>query len=155
METTIPSILTARPSRDLIVASEQTITREWWSCQEGRYNLFVSELVVEEAMKGDTDAAGRRMEILEGIPLLEIDENVIFLTRAILESGIIPQKAAADAAHIAVASRYAIDYLLTWNCKHIANAEIIRGLSYLVSETGYALPIICTPMEMMGGYDNE
>jgi len=154
IETTIPSLLTARPSRDMIIASEQEMTRNWWAYQEGRYDLFVSELVIEEALKGDSDAARRRMEAITGLPLLEIDENVLLLTNTILESGIIPQKAAADAAHIAVASRYAIDYLLTWNCKHIANAEIIRQLSFIVSQEDYTLPVICTPMELMGGYDD-
>ncbi|HDP35681.1 MAG TPA: DNA-binding protein [Candidatus Hydrogenedentes bacterium] len=137
------------------MAGQQEITRRWWSYQENRYRLFVSELVIEEAMKGDADAAQKRTEAIAGLPLLEVDDDIVFLTNALLESGIIPSKAAVDAAHIAVGCRYAIDYLLTWNCKHIANAEIIRGLSFVVSEAGYNLPVICTPLELMGGYDDD
>ena len=82
--------------------------------------------------------------------MLEIDEATIELTKAIMKSEVIPEKAAADAGHIAVASWHGIDYLLPWNCRHIANAEIVRRLAIVVSQSGYNLPVICTPMELMG-----
>ncbi len=152
LETTIPSVLTALPSRDIIAAGEQEITRNWWTCLKDRFELYVSELVIEEAMKGDADEAQRRLRVVKGLPLLEIDEETIQLTDIILETGIIPARAAADAAHIAIAARHAVDYLLTWNCRHLANAEIIRQISFHVSEAGFLLPIICTPLELSGGY---
>jgi hypothetical protein len=83
---------------------------------------------------------------------LDLDDESDYLTELILKSGTIPEKAAADAAHVAVATRHAIDFLLTWNCRHIANATIMRRLSELVSGEGYELPIICTPYGLLGGY---
>ncbi len=155
METTIPSYLTAMPSNNLIVAGEQAITREWWETRRGAYRLFVSEAVVEDSSKGDGTASQRRLGVLADIEELSIDEPVVFLSKKLVETGLIPQKASADAVHIAVASRHGMDYLLTWNCKHIANAEIIRRLSFIVAEAGYFIPIICTPRELFGGQENE
>ena len=155
LETTIPSFLTARPSSSLVLAGEQELTRQWWEARRESFTLFVSELVIEEAIKGDTEASGKRMRAIADVPVLEIDEETIRLTEEILRSGVIPERAAADAGHIAVASRHGIDYLLTWNCRHIANAEIIRRLESVVEAAGYSLPIICTPAELCGGQEDE
>ena len=155
IETTIPSFLTARPSNNLIVAGKQEVTRQWWEMRREKYELFVSELVFDEALKGDIDAAERRIAAIEGIPSLEIDNEVIRITERIIEAGVIPEKSASDAAHIAVASRHGVDYLMTWNCTHIANAEIIGKMSFLVAETGHYLPIICTPDELFGGQEDD
>lgn len=119
------------------------------------YRLFVSEAVIDEASRGDPSAAQRRLESIHGVENLSIDEQVISLTTEILSSDLIPGKAAADAVHIAVAARHGVDYLLTWNCKHIANAEIIRQISFIISKNGYFVPIICTPRELFGGQENE
>jgi predicted nucleic acid-binding protein len=113
LETTIPSYLTARPSNDLITAGEQAITREWWEQRRMVYRLFISEAVVEEASRGDVEASRRRLEVLSGLEELAIDEPSISLAQKLLEHGLIPQKAAADAIHIAVAARHGVDYLLT------------------------------------------
>lgn len=155
LETTIPSYLTARPSNNLIVAGEQALTRDWWEQRKSLYRLFVSEAVIDEASRGDPSAAQRRLESIHGVENLSIDEQVISLTTEILSSYLIPGKAAADAVHIAVAARHGVDYLLTWNCKHIANAEIIRQISFIISKNGYFVPIICTPRELFGGQENE
>lgn len=155
LETTIPSYLTARPSNNLIIAGEQAITREWWESRKAMYRLFISEAVVEEASRGDAEAARKRLEAISDLEELSIDEPVLSLTREILGTGLIPGKASADALHIAVAARHGIDYLITWNCKHIANAEIIRRVSYAISECGYFVPIICTPRELFGGEEDE
>lgn len=155
LETTIPSFLTAGPSNNLIVAGKQETTRQWWEQRKVKYDLFVSQLVIDEAAKGDAAAARRRLEIVEGISSLEIDAEVVRVTGKIMESGVIPLKAATDAGHIAVASRHGMDYLMTWNCTHIANAEILGRMSYLVSEAGYWLPIVCTPDELFGAEENE
>lgn len=155
LETTIPSFLTARPSNDLILAGQQQLTTRWWKSRKRHYRIFISELVIEETGRGDTAAANKRLAAIKPFPLLEIDHETIQLGSVILKSGIIPPKAAADAGHIAVAARHGIDYLLTWNCKHIANAEIIRHLDRLIRKCGYVPPTICTPTELFGGLENE
>lgn len=155
LETTIPSYLTARPPTNLIAAGEYAVTQQWWKTRSARYHLYISEAVVEEASRGDPNAAQRRLELISNLDELSIDEQVISLTTTILETGLIPQKAAADAVHIAVAARHGVDYLLTWNCKHIANAEIIRRISYVISQEGYFVPIVCTPRELLEGQENE
>jgi predicted nucleic acid-binding protein len=155
IETTIPSFLTARPSNNLILAGKQEVTRLWWENRKDKYHLCVSQYVLDEASKGDKDAAKKRMEVIEKIELLEIDEEVILLTRVIMNSGLIPAKADTDAGHIAIAARYGIDYLITWNCTHIANAEILSRINYVVFEAGFILPTICTPDELFGGEQNE
>ena len=115
----------------------------------------VSELVVEEASRGDFDASRLRLEVISNLEELSIDNATIGLTHKLLEAGLISERAAADATHIAVAARHGTDYLLTWNCKHIANAEIIRRISYIIGEEGYFVPIICTPRELIGGQEDE
>lgn len=155
LETTIPSFLTARPSNDLILAGQQQLTLRWWNTRKRRYSVFISELVIAEAGKGDSQAARKRIDAIKNLPVLEIDDETIKLGARILKSGVIPQKAAADAGHIAVAARHGIDYLLTWNCKHIANAEIIRRLDQVIRDQGYIAPTICTPPELFGGHNHE
>lgn len=155
IETTIPSLLAARPSNDPIVAGQQAATLQWWDIRRPAFRLFVSEAVIEEVLKGDRDAAARRLSIISGISELEIDAETVMLTDKILQSKVIPAKAGADAAHVAISARHGIDYLMTWNCRHIANAEIIRALGSIVAKQGFVLPIICTPHELLGGfYDN-
>jgi predicted nucleic acid-binding protein len=155
LETTIPSFLTARPSNDLILAGQQQLTLRWWNSRKRHYSEFISELVIEEAGRGDSQAARKRMDVIKKLPVLEIDDATIKLGARILKSGVIPKKAAADAGHIAVAARHGIDYLLTWNCKHIANAEIIRRLDQVIRDHGYLAPTICTPTELFGGHNHE
>lgn len=155
LETTIPSYLTARPSSNLIVAGEQEITRRWWDTRRTGFRLFVSELVRNEADRGDLEASERRLEIIDAIDYLEIDEAVLDLTGRLLEGGYFPERFSTDAGHIAMAARHGMEYLLTWNCRHIANAEMIRRVSHNISEAGYYVPVICTPRELMGGEDEE
>ena len=155
IETTIPSYLTARPSSNLIIAGEQLVTSQWSESRKSGYHLYISELVVEEAGRGNAEASQRRLEVIADIDELEIDEATISLTNKLLATGIFPEKAAADAGHIAIASRHGVDYLLTWNCKHIANAEFIRRISYEIGGEGYFVPIICTPRELFGDKEDE
>lgn len=151
IETTIPSLLAARPSNDPVIAGQQAVTREWWESRRTLFRLFVSDFVLQEVSKGNTEVAARRLRVLDSIPELEVDGDSAALAARILESGVIPAKAATDAAHVALATRHSIDYLLTWNCRHIANAEIIRSLELIVEKQGYTLPILCTPYELLGG----
>ena len=150
IETTIPSYLTARPSRDLLQAARQQITHTWWNSVRQNYDLCISEIVLDEAASGDADAVQRRLSFLQGFPLLDLTEAVNDVAKAIMDSGLLPQRAVRDAIHIAVSSVHGIDILLTWNCRHIANAAIMKELRTIVADCGYELPILCTPEELLG-----
>jgi len=155
IETTIPSYLVGRPSRDLVVAAHQELTHEWWQNRRPTFGVFVSQFVIDEAGLGDPGLAKARLKVIENLDQLEITSDVGLLAARIVESRAIPEKAAADAAHIAAAAVHAMDYLLTWNCTHIANAEISTKVRRVCETAGFACPVICTPEELMGGDDNE
>jgi predicted nucleic acid-binding protein len=150
VETSILSYLTARPSRDLLAAAHQQVTREWWDGQRGRFEVFVSPLVEQEARRGDPVAAQRRVEALCGLPMLEIVEDAYDLAAALISEGALPLSAEDDATHIAMAAVHGIDYLLTWNCRHIDNAETKPIVRSICATRGYTCPEICTPEELMG-----
>lgn len=150
VETTIPSYLAAWPSRDLLQAARKQITHDWWDNHRQNYDLCISQTVVDEAGAGDADAASRRLPYLESLPLLELTEDVNDVAKAIMGSGLLPEKAARDAVHIAVSSVHGIDILLTWNCRHIANAAIMKELGDIVAQCGHEMPILCTPEELLG-----
>ena len=149
LETSIISYLAAQPSRDLIVAAHQQITHEWWGRRRSQFDLFVSQLVLEEAAAGDSDAAERRLRPLSGIQLLEINEAIRAVARQLLEGIPLPVRAGADSVHIAVV--HGMDYLLTWNCTHIANAELRPSVERICLSQGFVAPALCTPDELMGG----
>lgn len=151
IETTIPSYLTAGPSRDIVVAARQQVTKEWWTTRRSAFSLYIAPYVLDEAARGDPEAANLRLQAIDRILVLAADEEVARLAEAIIAARIIPDKAQADAFHIAVATRHGMDYLLTWNCAHIANAEIMRQVQRIMEECGYEIPVICTPDELMGG----
>ena len=144
----------ARPSRDLLAAAWQKVTIDWWDTQRDRFDLFASDIVIEEAGKGDEIAAARRLEALAAIPLLTITDEVLVFSEALIQAGAVPKKAIGDSLHIALSAVHGLDYLLTWNYRHIDNAEtkpIIRSIC-LTNRYGY--PEICTPQELMGVYEN-
>ena len=149
LETTVPSYLASQPSRDLVVAAHQQVSREWWAARRDDFEIFVSQFVLDEASAGDPVVAGERLKLLEGLALLEVTEEVGRLAADLIQSGIIPPKAATDAAHVAVAAVHGMDYLLTWNCAHIANARIARRLAERCRVLGVSCPIICTPEELL------
>jgi len=149
IETSVVSYLTARPSRDLVVAAYQEITREWWREAADRFELVASPLVVTEASAGDPDAARSRLEMLEGVKLLQASSEAGNLTRELVDLGAVPRKAADDAAHIAVAVTHGVDFLVTWNFAHIANATARTRIEQVCREAGYEPLVICTPNELM------
>ena len=153
VETSILSYLTARPSRDLLAAAHQQITRDWWDGQRARFEVFISPLVEEEALRGDPAAAQRRDEAQRGLAALEIVEDAYDLAAALISEGALPPSAEDDAAHIAVAAVHSIDYLLTWNCRHLDNAETKPIVRSICATRGYTCPEICTPEELMGEVD--
>jgi predicted nucleic acid-binding protein len=150
LETTVPSYLTSRPSRDLIIAGHQQITRDWWENRRQDFQVYISQLVLDEAGAGDPVAARQRLRALQFLPLLDITLEVAELTSGILASGKIPRNAATDAAHIAIAAVHGMDFLVTWNCAHIANAAIVRALASICREHACECPVICTPEELLG-----
>ncbi len=150
LETTIMSYLTARPGRDLIRAARQEVTRLWWDERSPDFDLYISQFVLDEAGEGDEDAARRRLLLLEELPLLETTEQVVALGQAFVQQDIMPQRAATDALHVAVATVHGMDVLLTWNCRHLANAELLGDIARLIRSKGYEPPVICTPDELMG-----
>lgn len=156
IETTVISYLTAWLSRDLIRAAHQQITQEWWHNRRNDFELFVSEFVVSESSSGDNRAAQERLAALDGIALLDVNSEVENLAKKLIAEKALPTKAATDALHIAVASVHGINYLLSWNCKHIANAEMQSVIQKVCEENGFKCPNICTPEELLGGkYDLE
>jgi predicted nucleic acid-binding protein len=150
VETTIPSYLTSKPSRDLIIAGHQQITREWWETRRDAFQIYISQLVVDEAGAGDPAAARERLRVIEDFPLLDITPDVEMLAAGILASGLIPKRAATDAAHIAIAAVHGLDFLITWNCMHIANAIMVRAVAAVCRRHGFECPVICTPEELLG-----
>ncbi|MDX2110255.1 MAG: type II toxin-antitoxin system VapC family toxin [Verrucomicrobiota bacterium] len=140
---------------NLVVAGKQAVTRQWWEERKEYFQLYISQYVLDEATGGDSEAAKRRIDVLDAIELLAIDEEVVELADKILAARLIPKKAETDAAHIAVAARHSIDFLLTWNCRHIANAQILSRINFVITEAGYNMPTICTPDELFGGQDDE
>jgi hypothetical protein len=149
LETTIPSYLTAWRSPELVMAARQEITRDWWDNRRNEFDLFVSQLVIDEASAGDSDAVARRLDILEGIPLIEPLAGTDALVEALIQDLSLPARAAADAVHIALAVVNGIDFLLTWNCTHIANAANRSIIELTCHALGYSAPVICTPEELL------
>lgn len=155
IETSIPSYLTARPSRDVRAAAWQQITTEWWDTARQDYEIFTSELTMIEAAAGNPDAAERRLTVLREIPELKIDEEVQELAELLISEGGIPTSAEADALHVAVATVHRIDYLLTWNYRHIDNAAKKPIIRSICIGAGYPYPEICTPMELLPEKDED
>jgi len=151
IETSILGYLTARPSRDIVVAANIEITREWWDTRRSDFQLYSSQVVVKETSQGDAAIASQRLEILRSFSLLDLSQSVLDLAEQFLGRSNLPSKADVDAVHIAAATVHGMDYLLTWNCKHIANAQIQRKLAEISLDFGYELPILCTPYELLGG----
>ena len=149
VETSVISYLAARPSRDLIVAAHQQISQEWWDVRQ-RWSLSISALVVAESRAGDAEAAQRRLALLEGVPLLHLSDAATELAEQLLDRAALPPSAKDDALHVAVATVHGMDYLLTWNCKHIANAQQRPRIEAVCRALGYRPPVICTPEELLG-----
>lgn len=148
VETSVVSYYTARPSRDVLVLAHQEITRQWWPTAQERFGLAVSDLVLLEAGADDPEAASARLKAIESFRVLSANDDCDQLAEVYTQQMFLPERAARDAAHLAIASVYGVDYLVTWNCAHIANALIRRKLAEINASRGVSVPIICTPEEM-------
>ena len=149
IETTIPSYLAAKTSRDIIVAGHQQITHDWQQSQKSEYELLISDAVVQEASNRDPDAADRRLQYIANLSRLDITLNIMSLADQYVQLLSIPLKAALDAVHLACCVYHKIDYMLTWNCKHLAHGSIIKELTRYNYEKKLFIPTIVTPEELM------
>ena len=150
IETTIVSLLIARPSRDPIMAGHQEITRRWWQDRRALFHCVTSEEVLREASLGDAEMSRLRLEALSGIPVLAVDDSVLTLAEEVLREGILPPHVFSDALHAAVASAHRAQVLLTWNCRHLANPLLLRKMRQFMNRRGLTLPEVCTPIEFGG-----
>ncbi len=148
LETTIVSYLVAGPTKDVVQAAHQQVTREWWAAR-GRFELFISAAVVAEARRGDVTAAARRLDALSEIPQLSAGPRVGTLVQSLLRPGVLPKRARVDAVHVAIAAIHGVDYLLTWNLRHLANAALRGKIDEACRAARLVPPIICTPEELM------
>ena len=149
IETTIPSYLVARPARDLLQAARQQLTHDWWRLQRERHELFTSQVCLDEVAQGNAEMAVRRLQLLAPLAKLPATQPVESLTLQFMR-GVLPPAADRDAAHIALATVHEMDILLSWNCRHIANAAIQNRLRHIAEAAGFTLPVLCTPEELMG-----
>jgi len=149
IETTIPSYLVAKPNRDIVILSHQEISKDWWENERNKYELYISEYVIGEIRKGDNILSQKRIELIKDIFLLEHNNDIEILAREYLRLLGFPEKAAIDILHIAYSVYYEMDYLLTWNCKHLTNACFKVKLLKLNNKLGYKTPEICTPEQLI------
>ena len=148
LETTVVSYYVARPSRDLVTAARQQVTRDWWEESRRTFDTFISVLVLEEARGGDHHAAEKRLEAVSEMPVLKMSEAAEALAEVLVRTGTIPEEHVEDALHIALATVNGMDFLLTWNFQHINNARIKSEIIRTVQEQGYECPVICSPEEL-------
>jgi len=156
IETSIVSHAAARPTSDLNIAALQMQARDWWRIERPRFDLVTSQLVLNEAAAGNPEAAADRLKLLDAIPLVRITDEVREIAKALVSPSLMPGKAAADALHVAVAAFAGVEYLLTQNCRHIANAHTLPGVYSILADRGYGGLLVCTPAEFLGDlYDVE
>ena len=151
VETSVIGYLVARPSHDVIKTARQIATRDWWDAFSSNFELFASALVEREASKGDMGAAAKRLAVLRDIKKIAVTQEMLSLADKLLEATAVPRTSYEDAVHVAVASVSGMDFLLSWNCRHIVNPATRPTIRKVLTEQGYAYPEICTPMEMQGG----
>jgi predicted nucleic acid-binding protein len=149
IETTVISYLTARPNQDVVIAGHQKITRDWWQTCRDKFDLVASQLVVREASAGDSQAAKDRLEKLTTLTLLEVTDEAVTLAQELIGTGAVPEKAVEDALHLAIAVTNGVEYLLTWNCTHLANATMRTKIEDVCRTAGFEPVIICTPEELL------
>lgn len=153
IESSVISYLTARPSNDLIKSARKAVTEDWWKNERIRFEIFISSLVEEEISRGNQDAALKRKKITASLDYLDVSDTAKKIAKQLLESKLLPKNSLEDALHIGIASAEGIDFLLTWNFKHINNAETKQLISQLIHEMGYSAPTLCSPEEL-GGFND-
>ena len=148
VESSVISYLASRPSRDLVMAARQTITLEWWEERRRQYEVYISTLVEEEISRGDASAAKRRLAYVAEIPALEVTDQANTLAKDLLKQRAVPKNSAEDALHIGIAAATGMEYLLTWNFKHINNAKTKKMIAKVIEAHGFVSPVLCSPEEL-------
>jgi hypothetical protein len=149
LETSIISYLTGRATHNVVITAHQQLTWRWWDTQRQQFELFISPLVLQEAAAGNPTMAARRLEMTRGLPVLAATAEATTVAEQLVRSGPLPKKAEVDALHIGIAAVHGMEYMLTWNCKHIANARMRTQIEAICRDLGYEPPIMCTPEELM------
>jgi hypothetical protein len=149
IETTVVSYLTAWPSRDVVRLAQQQQTREWWEGRRDMFELVCSEIVEREAAAGDPSAAAERLKLIQTLPMLSISSEVEVLAADLVRKIPLPKRARTDALHVAIATTNGVDYLLTWNCRHLTNAVLRARIERVCWDNNFEPPVICTPAELM------
>lgn len=155
IETSFVSYLTNRLSNDYLISAHQRVTRDWWERRRQLFELCISQVVSQEIREGDSQASSRRVQAVRDITELELTPKAVELAKDFVKKGALPSKAFNDALHVAIAAINGIDYILTWNCTHIANGEIIHVIMGICEEHEYKTPLIFTPLELMGDESHE
>ena len=155
IETSIVSHATAWPSANPVVSVLQQQAREWWATERSKFFLVTSQLVLDEASLGDHEAASERLKLLAGIPLIPTDQRVEQVAEGLIARALIPEKARLDALHVASAAVGGVQFLLTQNCRHIANAHTLPRVYRVLEELGYPGLLIYTPAEFLGSIDHD
>lgn len=155
VETSIVSYLRQQPSVRVITAARQLLTHQWWNQERSKYELVTSQYVIDEASDGEPSLAEARLRALKGIPLLPAEAGVQGIADEIMARAILPPKAVFDALHIAITAHHEIDYLLTWNCRHIANGKILSRVHAVLHDLAVPIPVICTPEELVDDAEAE
>ena len=155
IETSVVSFLRENPSASPESLERQLITRNWWSLQRRRYELVTSQYVLDEATMGSAALASERLNHLAGIPLVVLNERIDVVAAQIMARAILPPDAIVDALHIACAAVGRVDYLLTWNCSHIANPMILPRVFRTLDDFELPFPVICTPKDMLDEQGDE
>jgi predicted nucleic acid-binding protein len=149
IETTIVSYLTAWPSRDMMRLIHESLTQKWWADERSSFDLCISQVVVDEISRGDPVAAADRLKAVEKIRLLPLNEDIARLAGELAKALAIPARAKSDAAHLAAAAFHEVSYLLTWNCRHLANAVFADRIEQTCQNAGYNAPRIVTPQQLL------
>lgn len=149
LETTIPSYLAGRLSENLVTAAHQQITRRWWDDERHKYQLYVSTVVDDEIGQGNPELRQQRQALVAGVPRLAVTSEVSELAEQLHQALQMPPSAKPDAFHLALACHYRIDYLLTWNLKHLASGRVRLRLARFHDEHSIPVPTVCTPEELL------
>ncbi|WP_417914888.1 type II toxin-antitoxin system VapC family toxin [Candidatus Electronema sp. JM] len=149
IESSVISYMTARPSRDVITSARQAITFEWWDAYKDRFEIFISELVIEEISSGDMAAAQKRLLTVEDVPVLETTGQAVQLAKLLIAENAVPESCSEDAMHISIAAVHGMDFLLTWNFKHINNANTREKIAKIITKVQLKSPVLCSPEELV------
>ena len=155
IESSVISYLAARASRDVMVAGHQVATAEWWDSCLPKLRAFISPVVIQEVSDGDPEAAAKRQAVARGIEQLDITDEVTLLAREYFDAIVLPESARGDALHLALATCHGLDYLVTWNCRHLANERVRRIVREINDRQGLGTPMICTPEELLESWHVE